>query len=84
MNVTGDYTALHGYMSGDASTFVFPVPGNNSDAGTVFIYGTQGGNTQTETISTTSGSGQTAAVSAAFSAPLVATVLDQNGNGVAG
>ncbi|MGB6845256.1 MAG: hypothetical protein WBE09_10190 [Candidatus Acidiferrales bacterium] len=84
VNVTGDYTALHGYMSGDASTFVFPVPGNNSDSGTVFIYGTQGGTTQTDTISTTSGSGQTAAVSAVFSAPLVATVLDQNGNGVSG
>ncbi|MGA7785067.1 MAG: choice-of-anchor D domain-containing protein, partial [Candidatus Acidiferrales bacterium] len=46
-NEKGDYTALHGKVSGNASaatgsgTILVAVPGNNSDAGAVFVYGPQ-------------------------------------------
>jgi hypothetical protein len=83
-NETGDYTALHGKVSGNAvasgatGTVLVSVPGNNSDAGTVFVYTGQSG--PTYMFSATTGSGQSAATGAAFAFPMEVTVQDANGN----
>ncbi len=67
------------------NTIVAGAPGISfgSDAvpGAAYVF-TQAGVGPTDVISATSGSGQTAAVNAAFSAPLVATVLNGSGTGV--
>jgi FG-GAP repeat len=85
---TSQFVLFNGIVSGNAvasgatGTVLVAVTSNNSNAGTVFIYGTQSG--PTETISETSGSGQVATVSTQFSAPLVATVVNGSGTGVSG
>jgi hypothetical protein len=83
-NETGDYLGMHGRVSGNTvasgatGTVLVAVPGNNSDAGTVFVYSTQTG--PTYVFSATTGSGQSASTGAAFGFPLEVTVQDTNGN----
>jgi hypothetical protein len=85
---TNQFVLFNGIVSGNTiasgatGTVLVSVTANNSNAGTVFIYGTQSG--PTETIAETSGSAQTATVTTQFTAPLMATVVNGSGTGVSG